>query len=65
MADKKPKKWIQGVVKKMDKGALHRELNVPEGKKIPKSKLAKAAQSKNPKEKKRAILAENMQKRKK
>ena len=65
MVAKKPKKWIKDVVKKMDKGALHRELKVPEGKKIPKSKLEKAAKSKNPKEKKRAILAENMQKRKK
>ena len=64
-AKAKPKKWIQKVVKKMDKGALHRELGVPEGKKIPKSKLNKAAKSKNPTLKKRAILAQNMQKRKK
>ena len=61
----KDDKWIGKVVKKMNKGALHRELDVPEGKKIPKSKLTKAAKSKNPLEKKRAILAENMQKRNK
>lgn len=35
------KKWIQGAIK--HPGALHRELHVPEGEKIPKSKLAKAA----------------------
>jgi len=35
------KKWIQGM--HMKKGALHKELGVPEGKKIPAKKLAKAA----------------------
>ena len=35
------KKWIQGM--HMTKGALHKELGVPEGKKIPAKKLAKAA----------------------
>lgn len=30
-----------------NKGALHRELGVPEGKKIPAKKLAKAAKSKS------------------
>jgi hypothetical protein len=33
-------KWIQGAIK--HPGALHRELGVPEGKKIPAKKLAKA-----------------------
>ena len=33
--------WIQGAIKKP--GALHKELGVPEGKKIPGKKLAKAA----------------------
>ena len=37
MADKK---WIQKAIKKP--GALHKELGVPEGKKIPKKKLEKA-----------------------
>lgn len=37
MADKK---WIQKAIKKP--GALHKELGVPEGKKIPKNKLEKA-----------------------
>lgn len=31
-------KWIQG----LKKGALHRQLNVPEGEKIPASKMAAA-----------------------
>lgn len=52
------KKWIQAM--HMKKGALHKELHVPEGKKIPSSKLKKAEHSKNPKLKKRAQLAETL-----
>jgi hypothetical protein len=52
------KKWIQGAIK--HKGALHKELGVPEGKKIPESKLKKAEHSKNPTLKKRAVLAETL-----
>jgi len=37
----KEKKWIQKAIK--HPGALHRDLGVPEGKKIPLSKLEKAA----------------------
>lgn len=48
-------KWMQNAVKKP--GALHKELGVPEGKKIPKKKLAAAAK-KGGKEGKRARLAE-------
>ena len=44
----------------MKKGALHKELGVPEGKKIPAKKLAKAEHSKNPKLRKRAVLAETL-----
>ena len=36
--------WIAGM--HMKKGALHRELGVPQGQKIPKKKLAKAAKAK-------------------
>lgn len=56
----KPKKFIQ----KMDlkKGALREALHVPEGKKIPAKKLAKAAKSSNPTLKKRAVLAETFKK---
>jgi len=57
MADNK-KKWIKGAIK--HPGALHKELHVPEGKKIPESKLKKAEHSKNPKLKKRAQLAETL-----
>lgn len=44
----------------MKKGALHKELHVPEGKKIPEKKLEKAEHSKNPTLKKRAVLAETL-----
>jgi hypothetical protein len=44
----------------LKKGALHRELDVPTGKKIPAKKLDKAAHSDNPLLKKRAVLAETM-----
>jgi hypothetical protein len=56
MAEKE--KWIAGAIKKP--GALHKELKVPEGKKIPESKLKKAEKSKNPTERKRAVLAETL-----
>lgn len=49
----------------LKKGALREELHVPEGKKIPKDKLDKAAHSKNPLLKKRAVLAETFKKMKK
>lgn len=51
------KKWIQGM--HMKKGALHEELGVPEGKKIPAKKL-KAAAKKKGVEGKRARLAETL-----
>lgn len=51
------KKWIQGAIKKP--GALHKELGVPEGKKIPEKKL-EAAAKKPGKEGKRARLAETL-----
>lgn len=44
----------------MKKGALHKELNVPSGQKIPEKKLRKAEHSKNPLERKRAKLAETL-----
>lgn len=37
------KKWIQKAIKKP--GALHKELGVPEGKKIPAKKLEKASKA--------------------
>ncbi len=51
-------KFIQGI--HMKKGALHRELHVPEGKKIPEKKLEKAEHSSNPTLKKRAVLARTL-----
>ena len=50
-------KWIQKAIKKP--GALHKELGVPEGKKIPAKKLAKAAKAPG-KLGKRARLAETL-----
>lgn len=44
------------------KGALHRQLGVPMGKKIPAKKLEKATHSTNPLLKKRAVLAETYRK---
>jgi len=52
-------KWIQKA--KIKKGALHKELGVPEGKKIPEKKL-KAAAKKGGKEGKRANLAITLKK---
>lgn len=52
--------WISKM--HMKKGVLHKELGVPEGKKIPAKKLKKAEHSKNTTLKKRAILAETLSK---
>lgn len=56
----KPKKFIAKM--NLKKGALRKELGVKGDKDIPAKKLAKAAKSKNPLLKKRAILAENFRK---
>ena len=55
MSDKK--KWILGAIK--HPGALHEQLGVPEGEKIPAEKLAKAA-TKGGKLGKRARLAQTL-----
>lgn len=51
-------KFIQKI--HLKKNALHRELGVPKDKKIPEKKLQKAEHSKNPKLRKRAVLAETL-----
>lgn len=51
------KNWIKGAIKKP--GALHKEMGIPKGKKIPAKKL-KAAASKGGKLGKRARLAETL-----
>lgn len=51
-------KWIAKATK--NKGALHRKLGVPEGKKIPAKKLSKAEHSKSPKLRKEANLAKTL-----
>lgn len=50
--------WISGAIKKP--GALHKELGVPQGQKIPQKKLTKAANA-GGKEGKRARLAETLE----
>lgn len=57
MAEKK--KWIQSAIKKP--GALHKDLGVPQGQKIPAGKLAKAAKA-GGKVGERARLAETLKK---
>lgn len=52
------KNWIAGATK--NKGALHRKLGVPEGEKIPASKMAKAAKSSNPTTRKEVSLAKTL-----
>jgi len=52
--------WMEGAVN--HPGALHKELGVPEGEKIPAKKLAKAEHSSNPTERKRANLAKTFNK---
>lgn len=53
-------KWIQKALPKSSRGKLHRELHVPEGKKIPAKKLAKEAHSKSPKVRKQVALAKTL-----
>jgi len=45
-----------------EKGKLHRELGIPEGEKIGKSRLAEAAHSRNPEIRRDAIRAQTMAK---
>jgi hypothetical protein len=52
--------WIKGAIK--HPGALHKALGVPEGKKIPAKKMAKAAHSSNPTMRRRAALAKTLKK---
>ena len=53
-------KWISQAVKPSRKGALHRELGVPEGEKIPAKKMAAASRSDNPLIRKQAALAKTL-----
>lgn len=50
--------WIAGATR--NKGALHRDLGVPEGQKIPPARIEAATHSSNPKTRKRARLAETL-----
>jgi hypothetical protein len=54
-------KWIQSAINPAHKGALHKELGIPQGQKIPKEKLSKAAHA-GGKLGKRARLAETLSK---
>ena len=52
------KNWIAGATK--NKGALHRNLGVPEGQKIPEAKLAAGAKSASPTIRKEVALARTL-----
>ncbi len=56
------KHWIASATPASSRGALHRELGVPEGQKIPAKKIEKAAHSDDPKLAQRARLAETLKK---
>jgi len=58
--NEKGEKWIQKAVNPAHKGDLHKALHVPQGKKIPAGKLAKATHSSNPTLKKQAVLAKTL-----
>lgn len=49
--------WMQNVSEHMHKGALHRALGVPEGKKIPAKKMEQGAHSRSPRVRKMVGLA--------
>ena len=53
---KRKRHWMQGAFSKHP-GKLHRQLHVPEGERIPASKLRRAAHSKNPTMRREAALA--------
>ncbi len=54
------KQWIQDALSKHKPGALHRQLHVPKGEKIPTAKIEKATHSKNLLIRKRAQLAKTL-----
>jgi len=62
--DEAKKKWIQKAIHKSKEGALHKQLDVPQGEKIPVAKLAAAAK-KGGKLGQRARLAQTLSKLKK
>jgi len=49
-------------IKKSHEGLLHKQLHVPEGEKIPASKLEAAKSHASPAEKKRIVFAQNAKK---
>lgn len=54
--------WIADAVNPKNKGALRKTLGVKIGEKIPEKALKKAEKSKNPKTRKRAVLADTLRK---
>ena len=50
------------VIKPANKGKLHEELGVPQGKKIPTAKMEAAKAKASPAEKKQIVFAENAKK---
>lgn len=52
--------WIQDAIK--HKGSLHKALGVPSKEKIPSGRIEAATHSKNPKLRKKAVLAQTLKK---
>lgn len=52
--------WIASALKNAVPGALHKATGTPAGKKIPASKVSKAAKSGSPKVRKEAVLAKTL-----
>lgn len=52
------KNWIAGAIRKP--GALHSQLGIPQGQKIPAAKIEKATHSGNTTLRRRAILAQTL-----
>lgn len=64
MVDKNPhrqakKRFEANIEKNVKKGALHKQLGIPKGRKIPTSKLESLKNSNNPQTRKRANFALN------
>lgn len=54
--------WIQKALPSSSKGKLHKNLGIPQGKKIPAKKLDKAKHSKSPSIRREANLAATLKK---
>lgn len=56
------KKWIQQAISPSTKGNFHKALGIPQGQKIPESRIKSAEKSSNPHMRKMANFAMNVRK---